>query len=249
MSSAHIPKPRKRPGTATEAPPAPRSLVLLHDAVAVPASAHSLAGFRAWATSDAFPERGRISFLGEEILIDMSAEEIATHVMVKGEVTYAIIRLKKKHRLGKLFVDRTLVTNVEANLSTEPDATLVTYESLETGRVRLVPREDKPGQYMEVEGSPDWIVEIVSDSSVRKDTKLLRERYYRAGVREYWLIDARGGEIDFHILVRGDKDFEPAKTSRGGWQESAVFGRVFRLTRQRDRLNLWEYALQVKSPR
>jgi Uma2 family endonuclease len=214
--------------------------------VRVPPSAYTLTGFRAWATSDDFPERGHISFIDGEIYIDMSPENIDTHNQVKGEITYAVIKLNKKEKLGKFYPDRALVTNVEANLSTEPNATFATWESLESGRVRQVPREDKVGKYMELEGSPDWLAEIVSDSSVRKDTKLLRQRYHWARVGEYWLIDARGEDIDFQILVWGELDYEPAVTSRGGWQTSPVFNRRFRLTRRRDRMGFWEYTLQVK---
>ena len=32
-------------------------------------------------------------------------------------------------------------------------------------------------------------LEVVSSSSVRKDTVDLRDRYYKAGILEYWLVD------------------------------------------------------------
>jgi hypothetical protein len=67
-------------------------------------------------------------------------------------------------------------------------------------------------------------------------------------VREYWLIDARGEEINFQILIRGESDYA-ATVGRGGWQTSVVFKRRFRLVRQRGRMNLWEYTLEVKPPR
>jgi hypothetical protein len=47
--------------------------------ILVPPFAHTLAGFRAWAKSDDFPERGHISFIDQEIIIDMSPEELETH--------------------------------------------------------------------------------------------------------------------------------------------------------------------------
>jgi Uma2 family endonuclease len=227
----------------------PCTLILAEPELVIPASAHTLAGFRAWAKSNAFPERGRFSFLGEEIFIDMSPEEIETHGKVKGEVSYGIIGLNKKRKLGHFYPDRTLVTNEEANLSTEPDGTFVLWESLESGRVRLIPREDAEGQYLEVEGTPDWVLEIVSKTSVRKDTRLLRQQYHRASIPEYWLIDARDEDIDFQILVREEADYVAAPIERGGWQWSPVFGRLFRLTRRRDRLGYWEYTLQVKARR
>ncbi|HEV3262837.1 MAG TPA: Uma2 family endonuclease [Gemmataceae bacterium] len=211
----------------------------------IPVSAHTLAGFRAWALSEQFPERGRISFIDQEIFIDMSPEELETHVKVKGEMGRVLLNLDKRRKAGQFYPDGTLVSNEAANLSTEPDATFVTWKSLRSKRVRLVPREGVEGQYIELEGTPDWILEIVSRHSVRKDTKQLRERYHRAGIGEYWLIDARGEQVHFQILVRGETDYEAAP-SRGSWQVSPVFGRRFRLVRHRGQLGLWEYTLQVK---
>jgi Uma2 family endonuclease len=40
-----------------------------------------------------------------------------------------------------------------------------------------------------VQGAPDLVIEILSDSSRRRDETLKREIYERAGVLEYWLID------------------------------------------------------------
>jgi Uma2 family endonuclease len=253
MSSMPVPKARPVTAPAPQAVPAICTIATydrLTDSteIIVPASAHTLAGFRTWAKSDTFPERGRISFLNGEIFIDMSPEELETQNKVKTEVGYTVVHLNKKDKLGVFCADRTLVTNVDADLSTEPDGAFLLWESLETGLVRLVPHESGEGRYLEVEGSPDWVLEIVSNTSVRKDTRRLREHYHRANVREYWLIDARAEAINFQILVRGETDYL-ARVSRGGWQTSVVFNRRFRLVRQRGRLNLWEYTLQVKPVR
>ena len=43
------------------------------------------------------------------------------------------------------------------------------------------------------------MVEIVSDASVKKDTERLPAAYHAAGIREFWLIDARGVEVRFTI--------------------------------------------------
>jgi Uma2 family endonuclease len=211
----------------------------------VPASALTLTGFRAWARSTEFPEHGQISFLDREIYIDMSPEEIETHNKVKGEIGFVLIGLNKKRRLGEFYSDRTLLSNEEANLSTEPDAVFASWETLEAGRLRLVPRANTEGEYVELEGTPDWVMEIVSKSSVKKDTRELRAGYYRAGIAEYWLIDARGKAIDFQILVRGPEAYV-ATVGRGGWQRSPLFGRRFRLTRRRGRMGHWEYTLETK---
>jgi Uma2 family endonuclease len=88
------------------------------------------------------------------------------------------------------------------------------------------------------------VLEFVSDSSVEKDTVRLLELYYRADVREYWLIDARGDTLQFNIYRRGRKAFEPAPAVRG-WVASDVYSRRFRLTRQRDRIGGWTYIMKV----
>ena len=178
----------------------------------------------------------------------MSPEELETHAIVKAEIARVLLNINKERRRGKFYPDGTLLTNVEANLSTEPDSLFILWKTLESGRVQLVPRADREGQYMEVVGTPDWLLEIVSQTSVAKDTKRLRRQYHRAGVSEYWLIDARGEDIDFQILLWTESDYAGAP-ERKGWQRSRVFGRWFRLTRRRGRMGLWEYTLQVKASR
>jgi Uma2 family endonuclease len=243
MSTAPARKTRPANGQPSRLAACP--IILLDHEICIPASAHTLAGFRAWATSDDFPERGRFSFIDGEIYIDMSPEELETHVKVKVELGYVLVGLNKKLKLGEFYSDGALVSNPAANLSTEPDAIFITWETLEAGRVRLVPREGAEGQYIEVEGTPDWVVEVVSKYSVGKDTRRLRKQYHRAGVPEYWLIDARSDAVDFQILVREEADYRN-QTDRGGWQTSPLFGRRFRLVRKKGRMGLWEYTLQAK---
>jgi Uma2 family endonuclease len=212
--------------------------------IRIPAIATTHAGFRAWATSDAFPEKLRASYINEEIVIDMSPEELETHNKVKTTVVGAMDLLNRRLDLGELFSDRTLVSNRVAKLSTEPDATFVSWSSFEAGRVRLVPQKKRPGKYIELEGTPDWVLEVVSQSSVVKDTEWLRESYHRAGIPEYWLVDARFDEVSFQIL-RYRRDRYATTAARGGWHRSQVFGHSFRLERRKNRMGRWTYTLGV----
>jgi len=43
------------------------------------------------------------------------------------------------------------------------------------------------------------VVELVGDASVGKDRRRLPPAYFAAGVTEFWLIDARGPELEFVI--------------------------------------------------
>ena len=40
-----------------------------------------------------------------------------------------------------------------------------------------------------VYGAPDFIIEVLSDSTKRKDSFVKLNKYLDAGVREYWMID------------------------------------------------------------
>lgn len=213
--------------------------------IRLPTSAMTLAGFRAWATSDQFPEGIRAAFIGQEIFIQMSNEDLETHANVKMEVTRVLATLVRDLKLGKFYGDGVLVSNAEASVSNNPDASFFTLETFRSGRVRLEPKSDKKNHYVELEGTPDWVMEVISDSSVEKDTEKLRGAYHRAGIREYWLIDARSDDIDFQILYHSKDGYEKAP-QRGGWQESRVFGRSFRLVRQPDALDLWQYTLHTR---
>ena len=95
-----------------------------------------------------------------------------------------------------------------------------------------------------MKGPPDLIVEIVSDSSVTKDTRRLPAAYFRAGVREFWLADARGDEPVFVIHSPGPDGFEPAVRDADGFQPSAVLGCRFRLDAARDQDGNWEFDLR-----
>ena len=40
-----------------------------------------------------------------------------------------------------------------------------------------------------IEGAPDLVIEVLSESTGKKDMLIKSGKYYRAGVREYWMID------------------------------------------------------------
>jgi Uma2 family endonuclease len=192
--------------------------------------------------SEHAPTRGQFTFACGELIIDMSPEAFETHNCIKSEVSAVIYMLVKQRSLGRFFSDRFLLSNPVAGISTEPDATFVASDSLRTGRCQVV-RSERPGVCDELVGSPDWILEILSRSSVRKDKKLLYDGYFRAGVDEYWLIDALGEEIDFQIFNRGADSFIPVKP-KTGWFESPTFGCAFQLSRQKAKDGFWEYTLR-----
>jgi len=220
--------------------------VVLEDLIEIP-FLDSLAEFRSWALSDEFPERGRIDFIAGRIEVDMSPEDIFCHGTVKTEIVAVLGQLVKQGGLGYLLSDRTRVSCPGADLSVEPDVVFLSEASLESGRVRLVPKAtSQSDRYVEVEGAPDLIVEIVSDSSETKDTRRLPAAYARVGVREFWLVDARGERPVFEIRRIGAADYRSADRDSDGFQHSDVFNASFSLARNRNAHGRWTYDLQTR---
>lgn len=220
--------------------------VLLGEKVAIPLSIQSLRDFRDWSRSADFPVSGRIDYLGGNIEVDISPENLFYHGTPKGEVFASILRHARRHQLGHVFVDAMRVVYEPAELSAEPDVVLVTQDAIDTNRVRLVEgRSDREDDYVEIEGAVDLVVEIVSDGSVAKDTQRLPVSYYQAGVREYWLLDARGKEVSFEILRRGHTSFEPTPHAEDGTVESKVLGCRCQLTRYHGLGGFWQYELTL----
>jgi Uma2 family endonuclease len=212
------------------------------DRLRVPATSLRHSGFRDWVKSDEFPEGVRATFASGQVFVEMSPESTESHNKVKTAITADLVQLVRAERLGEAYSDGTLFTHVGAAVSTEPDFLFATWEAFESGRLRLIEKANRSDDYIELEGTPDLVVEIVSDSSQKKDLVTLRDHYYAAGVPEYWLIDARGDTVRFQILSRTDQSYEAAVEGTEP-QPSRVLGRAFRIERARNRAGRWDYRL------
>jgi len=218
--------------------------VIIEEQVEIPLDIRSLDDFRRWALSDAFPERGRIDFVAGRIEVDISPEDLFCHNALKVAIGAKLFERIERQDLGHVLSGKTRVSVPAADLSVEPDVVFLSHESLDAGRVRLVPKSGgEPGRYVEVEGAPDLIVEIVSDSSLTKDTERLPAAYAMAGVPEFWLADARKEPVVFriHHLVEGA--YHPADPDTEGFLRSNVFRCGFRLDAGRDARGHWKFKL------
>ena len=59
------------------------------------------------------------------------------------------------------------------------------------------------------EGSPDWIIEIVSPGNARNDYLRKLELYQRVGVREYWIVDPMKKSVIVYVFQGEDLDMTP----------------------------------------
>jgi|SRR5579883_252293 len=212
--------------------------------VTVPSCATaSLAPFREWAGDNDLPEKAELCFYHGEVLLRWAKNNFFSHVAVKTEISRVLTNIVKEQKNGTFLTDDALFTNEKADLSCNPDATFISNDAIKSKRIKLI--AGKEG-FVELLGSADMVLEVVSDSSERKDNQTLFETYFEVGVSEYWLVDARAEEIEFLIYSRGTKKFAVVKKQAGGWMKSAVFGKSFRLIHGTDATGNPEFTLEVK---
>jgi Uma2 family endonuclease len=218
--------------------------LLLDQDVEIP-TISDLEEFRHWALSDDFPQRGRIDYVDGRIEVDMSPEDLFTHGTLKSEIAVRIKDRVDELDLGHTLIAETRVSSALGDVSAEPDVVVITHQAVDDGRVKFVPKASgEPDRYVEVEGGPDLIVEILSDSSEKKDLRRLPIAYFKAGVRELWLVDARGPELRFTIHVRGADTFVTTDVDAEGSQRSYVLRGRYTLERTRHARGHWIYRLR-----
>ena len=219
--------------------------VVFEDSLTIP-PCEALGSFRVWTRSDAFPRHGRIDWVHGRIEVDMSPENLFSHGTLKTELAARIYAVVREDGVGEVFIDRTRVSSAEADLSVEPDVVFLSHAALDDGRARLVAAASgAPEAFIEIEGAPDLVVEIVSDGSVRKDTERLPVAYAAAGVRELWLVDARAGEPRLDVLAHTGGGYCRTDADGAGFALSAVLRRRVRLRRATTARGLPRYELDV----
>lgn len=244
MSSV-IPPLQQTP-TTLPAPPAGtpfRADVVVENKIAIPGWVNTLEDYRRWAVSDEYPRNGWVSYLNGKIWVDPEMEEFLSHNRVKQAFNFMFGGFFAADPMGCFVPDRMLLVNTIAGLSTEPDGLFYLWPTMQNNRLRMVPAKNVG--CVELEGTPDGVLEIVSDGSVTKDFVHLRELYWKAQVPEYWLVDARKDPIQFDILRHGKDEYKPSETVQG-WVRSGVLGHWFRIEKSNDPLGLAQYTVQTK---
>jgi Uma2 family endonuclease len=202
----------------------------------------SLDGFMVWINEPDFPEGVRACWHEGDILLDMSPEEIASHNQLKTRLYRLLDQLVEDEDLGLFCSDGVSLVNKPAKVAAEPDGMFIAWQTLESERATI--RYNKRQRPTAIEGSPDLVLEVVSESSVDKDLRRWPKAYHRAGVKEYWIIDGRGPGLAIQILKWTKRGYTPLPVRKGTWT-SAVLARRFSLTRTRGRFGFWNYRFEV----
>jgi Uma2 family endonuclease len=133
-----------------------------------------------------FPEDG----LRHEILDGehyVSAAPYLRHQAVLVEFTTALHFFLKANPLGELFPGPVDVLLSRHDI-VEPDLVFVSNE-----RLSILTEKN-------IQGPPDLVVEVLSNSTKHIDQGLKLERYERFGVQEYWIVDPDRNTITVYRL-------------------------------------------------
>jgi Uma2 family endonuclease len=117
------------------------------------------------------------------------------HQKVSFNLTVALGSFVKERGLGLLFTAPCDVIFSDENI-VQPDLLFVS-----SGRAAIVTEDN-------IRGAPDLVVEIISETTRKKDEVTKRKLYDRFGVQEYWIVDP---ELEIvKILRRAQQDFARA---------------------------------------
>ena len=208
--------------------------------IEVPWSAQTLEGFRAWV--ETLDEHGpRVSFARGKVHVEMSPQSYDTHEPLMMEINSRLRGLARDLDLGRYFAPPSWFTYEPAQLSTEPDGFFALWGTLEADAFRINPKRT-----VEALGRPDMALEVVSPTSHRKDLIEHVADYAEAGIREYWIADAREDAIVFRILTLENGTYRDVQPDRDGWIASPLFTRSFRVRRLPPRAGFCDFVLDVR---
>ncbi|MBR2046783.1 MAG: Uma2 family endonuclease [Agathobacter sp.] len=114
------------------------------------------------------------------------------HQSIVGEIDF-VLKSYIKSKNGKC---RTFGAGIDVRLDCD-DKTIVVPD------ITLVCEKEKlTDQYLD--GAPDFVVEVLSPSTRKKDMTLKLQKYVNAGVREYWIVDPKKETIIVYEMKQED---------------------------------------------
>lgn len=120
------------------------------------------------------PDERRVELI-DGVIYDMPTPSLL-HQMVLGEIIFELGEFKKQNKDNFMFVVHRVGVQLDCDDKTmlEPDGIVVC-------------DKDKIKQY--IYGAPDFVVEVISSFTEKKDSIIKLRKYKEAGVREYWMVD------------------------------------------------------------
>lgn len=164
-------------------------------------------------TPDSVPS-GRIRLTYEDYLV--LPENGMRHQILDGEL-HVTPAPSTQHQLVSKRLQRILESHAEDPglgivFNAPFDVVLNEHTIVQPDLVYISRTQDEILTDKNAQGSPDLLVEILSESSARQDRVVKAELYARFGVANYWIIDLDAQVIDEYVL-KGDAYQEVGRAS------------------------------------
>ena len=127
----------------------------------------------------------------------MTPSPITNHQRISRKIEFMLEKYVTENDLGEVFYAPYDVYFNDENV-VQPDILFISKERLDIiGEKNL-------------QGAPDLVIEILSESNAYRDLIQKKKLYARYGVKEYWIVVPGEKTIDIHILQ--DKTYQLYKT-------------------------------------
>lgn len=125
----------------------------------------------------ALPKDRRVELI-DGVFYDMAAPSIV-HQLILMEMAFQLVSCEKENAIGCTIVPAPYDVQLDKDIYTmvQPDILAFRGDPAESERC--------------YNGAPEFVVEILSPSTRSKDLLLKLSKYQKAGVQEYWIVDAK----------------------------------------------------------
>jgi len=120
--------------------------------------------FLKWLRSGAVPEEVRVGYINNQVWMETMPERAFPHNQTKTEVASLLHPIARTDRAGVFFSDGMTFTSESAGFTSVPDGMFVCRKTIDAGLVQLTGGR-RGHQDTELTGTPDLVIEVVSDSS------------------------------------------------------------------------------------
>ena len=159
----------------------------------------------------ALPEGGPLRYEIIDGELSMTPAPDIRHQKISGNLFAMIHLFFSRHPLGEVFSAPTdVILSHDPLRAVEPDLIVVSSEH------RSIIREKN------IEGSPDLLVEILSEGTEKRDRREKFSLYERSGVSEYWIVDPESQTVQVFRLS-GTKYASPLEFRKNGALSTPLF--------------------------
>ena len=134
---------------------------------------------------DELTEDSKAEFINGEVIMQSPARR--SHILAVRNLVHLLHAHVSRHRLGEVLFEKTLVCLTRNDY--EPD--VLFYGAAKAARLTREQTEFP---------APDFIIEVLSESTERHDRKTKFEDYALHGVNEYWIVDPDAGTVEQYRL-------------------------------------------------